>query len=224
MFIREKKNSSGSISIQVISKSRGNYKVLKTVGCGTTRHEIDQLKTVARQEIERLEAQPSLFPSESDELVEQVFSSLYNSSIRTVGPELIFGRIYDYMGFGRIKESLFRHLVISRLAFPLSKLKTTEYLYRYQGEIINVDTVYRFLDKLNDSLKSIVEQIAFEHTRSMLGGDIGVVFYDMTTLYFQASDEDDLRKMGFSKDGKHNNPQIFCIFQLGTTPHFILKV
>ena len=100
MFVREKKNSSGSISIQIISKSNGRYNVLKTVGCGRARHEIDRLKMHARQEIERLEAQPSLFPSESDVLVEQVFSSLYNSSIRTVGPELIFGRIYDHIGFG----------------------------------------------------------------------------------------------------------------------------
>lgn len=215
MYIRELKNRSGSISVQVISKSHGRYKVLKTVGCGTTRHEIDRLKLLARQEIERLEAQPSLFPSESDELVEQAFSSLYNSSIRTVGPELVFGRIYDYIGFGRIKEKLFRHLVISRLAFPLSKLKTTEYLYRYQGEIIDVDAVYRFLDKLNDSLKLTVEQIAFTHTRRTLGGEIGVVFYDMTTLYFEASDEDDLRKAGFSKDGKHSNPQIFIGLLVG---------
>lgn len=35
------------------------------------------------------------------------------------------------------------------------------------------------------------------------------MFYDMTTLYFEASDEDDLRRCGFSKDGKHSNPQIF---------------
>ncbi|GAB6010460.1 IS1634 family transposase [Dysgonomonas reticulitermitis] len=221
MFIRELKNRSGSVSIQVISKSNGRYKVLKTIGCGTTRHEIDGLKTLARQEIKRLEAQPSLFPSERDELVEQVFSSLYNSSIRTVGPELVFGRIYDYIGFGRIKEDLFRHLVVSRLAFPLSKLKTTEYLYRYQGEIISVDAVYRFLDKLNDSLKPAVEQIAFTHTWRTLGGDIGVIFYDMTTLYFEASDEDDLRKTGFSKDGKHSNPQIFIGLLVGSAGYAI---
>ncbi|MDR2691232.1 MAG: IS1634 family transposase, partial [Dysgonamonadaceae bacterium] len=130
--------------------------------------------------------------------------------------ELIFGRIYDHIGFGSIKEKLFRHLVISRLAFPLSKLKTTEYLYRYQGEIIHVDAVYRFLDKLNDCLKPFVEQIAFTHTRRTLGGDIHVVFYDMTTLYFEASDEDDLRKAGFSKDGKHSNPQIFIGLLVGS--------
>jgi len=215
MFVREVKNRSGSISIQVISKSEGRYRVVKTIGCGTHRHEIDHLKLLARQEIDQLESQPSLFRSKHDEMVKEIFSSLSNSSIRTVGPELIFGRIYDHIGFGQIKDELFRHLVISRLAFPLSKLKTTEYLYRYQGKIIDVDTVYRFLDKLNDSLKPEVEQIAFAHTLRTLKGEISVVFYDMTTLYFEASDEDDLRKTGFSKDGKHGHPQILIGLLVG---------
>ena len=46
-------------------------------------------------------------------------------------------------------------------------------------------------------------------------GEISIVFYDMTTLYFEASDEDDLRKTGFSKDGKHMNPQIFLGLLVG---------
>ncbi len=133
---------------------------------------------------------------------------LSNSHIRTVGPELIFGKIYDHIGFGAIGEPLFRHLVIARLAFPLSKLKTAGYLYRYQGVWIDSDKIYRFLDKLNNRLKERVEQIAFAHTRRILKEEISVVFYDMTTLYFEASDQDDLRKTGFSKDGKHGNPQI----------------
>ena len=37
----------------------------------------------------------------------------------------------------------------------------------------------------------------------------------MTTIYFEASDEDDLRKTGFSKDGKHQNPQIFLGLLVG---------
>lgn len=58
-------------------------------------------------------------------------------------------------------------------------------------------------------LKTQVEQITFDYTKSVLGGRIDVVFYDMTTLYFESPDEDDFRKTGFSKDGKHQNPQIF---------------
>jgi transposase len=215
MFVREVKNRSGNISVQVIDKTSGRYRVIKTVGCATHRHEIDHLKKLAHQEIDRLQAHPKLFKSEHDELIEGAFLALSNSSISTVGPELIFGRIYDHIGFGRIREELFRHLVISRLAFPLSKLKTTEYLYRYQGASVDVDAIYRFLDKLSCSLKPAVEEISYKHTLRTLKGNISVVFYDMTTLYFEASDEDDLRKTGFSKDGKHSHPQILIDLPVG---------
>jgi transposase len=215
VFVRTKKNASGSYSIQVISKARGRYKVIKSIGSATTRQEIDRLVQLATQEIYRLSKPLSIFPSESDDLIEKVITTLNNSSIRTVGPEIIFGKIFDYIGFNSVGEDLFRHLVISRLAFPLSKLKTIEYLYRYQGVMLDIDVVYRFLDKLNNELKVKVEQIAFAHTLKVLSGNISVVFYDMTTLYFEASDEDDLRKTGFSKDGKHQNPQIFIGLLVG---------
>jgi transposase len=209
MFVRKLKNRSESQSIQVIQKVKGRYKVLKTIGSATIQQEIDRLVNLAKQEIDRLTAQPKLFISESDAAIEQAFTVLNNSNIRTLGPEIIFGEIYDSIGFGAIGERLFRHLVIARLAFPLSKLKTIDYLYRYQGTSLDIDSVYRFLDKLNDKLKPQVEQIAFTHIKKVLKGNISVVFYDMTTLYFEASDEDDLRKTGFSKDGKHQCPQIY---------------
>ena len=215
MFLRKKKNKSGSISVQIISKSGGKYKVVKTIGSGRAEQEIEKLYYLGKQEIERLSFQPQLFISEKDTIVDSIFESLSNASIRVVGPELIFGKIYDKIGFDEIEEDLLRHLVISRLAFPLSKLKTIDYLYRYQGISLNKDTVYRFLDKLNSKLKDRIEQIIFKHTKQILGGNISVVFYDMTTLYFEASDEDDLRRTGFSKDGKHSNPQIFLGLLVG---------
>ena len=61
--------------------------------------------------------------SQDDILVDKVFESLHNSSIQTVDPELVFGKIFDFIGFNKIGEDLFRHLVISRRAFPQSKLK-----------------------------------------------------------------------------------------------------
>ena len=74
-----------------------------------------------------------MFVSERDSIVESIFRGLSNGSIRTVGSELIFGRIYDTIGFGTFQEDLLRHLVIARLTSPLSKLKTVEYLFRYQA-------------------------------------------------------------------------------------------
>ena len=186
-----------------------------TIGTGSTEQQIQKLWFLGKQEIERRSAQSKIFVSEQDTIVEQVMESLTNASIKTVGPELIFGKIYDHIGFGKVDKDMFRHLVIARLAFPLSKLKTAEYLYRYQGIHLDIDAIYRFLDKLNNQLKTQIEQIAFAHTLKVLKGNLSVVFYDMTTLYFEASDEDDLRKTGFSKDGKHQNPQVYLGLLVG---------
>jgi len=43
MFVRKKKNKSGVISIQVIDKSSGKYKLIKTIGSSATSPEVEQL-------------------------------------------------------------------------------------------------------------------------------------------------------------------------------------
>lgn len=215
MFLRQKKNKSGSVSVQVISKDGGKYKVIKTIGSASTDQQIATLIYQGKHELSKIEAQHGLFIFEEDALIESFLIQLQNSQIRTVGPELIFGKIYDGIGFNAITEELFRHLVISRLAFPLSRLKTIDYLYQFQGITLEISSVYPFLDKLSNKLKDQVEQISFKHTSKVLQDKITIVFYDMTTLYFEASDEDDLRKTGFSKDGKHQNPQIFLGLLVG---------
>jgi len=145
MFIRKKQNKSGSQSVQIISKSTGKYKVFKTIGSSNDELELERYINLAKQEIERLKKQQKLFLSEEDEIAEKIFSGLSNASVRTVGPEIIFGKIYDSIGYGAIKENLFRHLVIARLAFPLSKLKTIDYIYRFQGINIEISHYIAFL-------------------------------------------------------------------------------
>ena len=217
MFVREKKNKSGSVSIQIVSKENGTYKVVKSVGCATERPEIERLKNEARQFIEDAKPQLSFAfdAHEEDQQALAFVSSLQNNQVQVIGPELIFGRIYDAIGFNQVPDDLFRHLVIARLAYPLSKLKTVDYLLKYRGVKLEISAIYRFLDRLADQYQPLVEQIAFEHTKRMQGDQISVVFYDMTTLHFEAEDEDDLRQAGFSKVGKHRHPQIYLGLLVG---------
>ena len=209
MFIRQKKNKSGSVSIQIISKAGGQYKLYQSIGSSSTTEGIEILLHQARHALSKVHAQINLFPSQTDASIEGFLHTLSNSQIQVIGPELVFGKIYNAIGFNAVGEDLFRHLVIARIAFPLSKLKTIDYLYRFQGVQLNINSIYRFLDKLSKELKEQVQQIAYRYTLQLLHHQINIVFYDMTTLYFEASDEDDLRKTGFSKDGKHQNPQIY---------------
>jgi transposase len=218
MFVREKKNKSGTVSVQIIDKSSGSYRVAKTVGSSSDPEEIAYLRKKAYTIIPTLIGQTSIdFWSDSTKELIGNLRRVKTSQVHVDGPEKVFGKIFDDIGFGKIKQDLFRHLVITRLIAPGSKLKTIDYLERYKGISIDISKVYRFMDTLHRSLKEQVEQIAFDYTKSVLAGNISVVFYDMTTLYFESSDEDDLRIAGFSKDGKPQNPQI--LFGLLVGPH-----
>lgn len=215
MFVRKKRNQSGTISVQVIDKSKG-FRVIKTIGSGRDPAEVHRLVELGNLFVENQRGQYSfVFENPRDRAVIDSFvQQLGNASIRTLGPELIFGRLFDEIGFDAIPEQLFRDIVVARLVYPTSKLKTIDYLYRYQGKTLSVQEIYRFLDRLNEQYADQAKQIAYRHTRKILK-QIAVVFYDMTSLYFEAEDEDDLRKIGFSKDGKFQHPQIMLGLLVG---------
>ncbi len=206
MFIRRKVNKSGLISVQVIDKSSGKYKVIKTIG---SNHDAERIESYVRDGKLWIQNQMKLqefdFNNHAD-----IFKSMVNSITghRLVGIELILGKIFDEIGFNKIDDSLFRSLVLYRLVYPKSKLKTTQYLYRYEQKVIDEDTIYRYMDKLYRTQKELVQQISYAHTLSILGKGLSAVFYDVTTLYFEVDQEDELRKTGFSKEGKHQHPQI----------------
>lgn len=209
MFIRKNKNRSGSISIQIITKTGNRYNVVATVGCARTMQEEEVLLYKARAEIRRLQGLQSLFIEYDDTVVDSFVDSLCQDNLQIVGAEIILGKIYDQIGYPQTEGlDMFRNLVLCRLVYPGSKLKTIDYFKKHLNLNMSVYSVYRFLDQLHSKHKPNIEDITFAHTRKLLRGRVGVVFYDMTTLYFEASEEDDFRITGFSKDGKHQQPQI----------------
>lgn len=206
MFVRKKKNKSGVVSIQIIEKRDGKSVLLKTIGSSAEPKEIQTLFEQGKVYVLQFGGQQVFQFEDEQQIVDAHFKAL--QSFRLVGPELLLGKIFDDIGFDQIKGELFRHLVITRLVFPVSKLKTADYLYRFNNEVIDVERIYRYLDKLYTQQKQIIEHISYTHTLQILGGKISIMFYDVTTLYFESEREDALRKTGFSKEGKHQNPQI----------------
>lgn len=209
MFIRKNKNRSGTVSIQIVQKFNRTNKVHKTVGVAKTKREEELLLLLAKTELERIEGLGSLFVEHDDLVVDNFVRSIANDHLQIVGSKLILGKIYKKIGFPDDGScNYFKNLVLCRLVYPGSKLKTIEYFKQHLNIDVSVYSIYRFLDELVSDLKQTIEEITFEHTKKALRGKIGVVFYDMTTLYFEASEEDDYRVTGFSKDGKHQQPQI----------------
>lgn len=206
MFVRKKPNKSGLTSVQVIDKSQGKYRLIKTIGSSKDSFEIDQLVLKGKRFIqEQTGVQEINFTSYKD-IYSEVFSNI--SSHKLVGIQHVLGKIFDDIGFDAIPDELFKDLVLYRLVYPKSKLKTTEYLYRYEQKTYSDDHIYRYMDKLHNSQKELIQQISFNHTKKILNDDFQAVFYDVTTIYFEIEREAEIRKTGFSKDGKHKHPQI----------------
>lgn len=206
MFIRELRHKNGRIYIQVVDKSSGRYKVLKSFGSSLTSEGVLELKKLASIWINEHQCVREIDFTHEIQQIEQMLSGI--TQLKLAGIELVLGRIFDEIGFNKINDELFRSLVLYRLVYPKSKLKTTEYLYRYEQKEWSEDAIYRYMDKLHSTQKEFVQQISYAHSLKVLGGQINVVFYDVTTLYFEIDQEDELRKTGFSKEGKHQNPQI----------------
>ena len=208
MYVRRKINASGSVSIQVVQKVSGRVKILKTIGSSKVASGIEELCQLAYEEMRILQHTIQL-PFHVN--AEQQYVADFKSSIRQLqlaGPELLLGKIFDEIGFNAITDELFRHLVITRLVYPVSKLKTVDYLAKYKSLQLSVYSIYRYLDKLQKHQIEQVKDISLKHTRQLLGNQMSFVFYDVTTLYFESREEDDFKRLGFSKDGKHQQPQI----------------
>jgi hypothetical protein len=225
MFIREKKNKSGSISIQIIKKHKGKYKVIETIGC--TKEEIEKELLILKAKKRLKELEPTLFDTikikdENEEILGKKIQHLNikNDTIVSIGGELIFGKILkdinceEYFKKINIKNSkkrysYFKDLIISRILYQGSKLYLIDYLQIFKNKKISVYSVYRLLDKIyNTKLKDYLEECVFNHTLKVLNNKLIVTFYDVTTLHFESESEDDLRRIGFSKEGKLNRPQI----------------
>lgn len=206
MFIRQKKNKSGVVSVQIIDKSSGKYKLFKTIGSSSEQEVIDTLVLQAKEFLNQIIGIQEFDFSNSNQLISNILNNI--TSHKLIGVDLVLGRIFEEIGFNQIEDELFKDLVLYRLVYPKSKLKTTEYLYRFSQKDYSEDEIYRYMDKLHNNQKELVQDISFKHTQAIFGQEIRVVFYDVTTVYFEIDTEDDLRKTGFSKEGRHQNPQI----------------
>ncbi len=213
MFIRQVKNRSGNLAVQVVEKSGRKNRIIKHVGTARTPWELHQLKTAAQKFIdgERIKSGVvSLFDSryKQSELIEVLQRLVFTQALDTLAYRF-FHYFYETIGFSQIKDDCFADLVIVRIISPASKRKTRDILELRFGRSYSLTGIYRCLRlSFRHKYKERIEKIAGDFVKLQLRESITVLFFDVTTLYFEAFDEDDTRKNGFSKEYRHNQPQI----------------
>ncbi|GAB1415312.1 IS1634 family transposase [Paludibacter sp.] len=211
MYVRKKPNRSGSTSVVVVEKRNGKIHYLKTIGVSADPVEIENLYFQGKRWVSKQTGVRDMFLEQVRQEEEKLVVEGFLNKIEHIlinGTQLILNPVYQNIGFDKINDDVLKHLVVSRICQPQSKVATSDYLKSYFNEDVDLNRIYRYLDKLSDTQKDKIQEISVNHTRKVLGGSIGVVFYDVTTLYFETDEDDELRKKGWSKDGRHSQPQV----------------
>jgi transposase len=130
---------------------------------------------------------------------------------RVEGPHEVLGSLFDYLHFDKILPAhgtaMLRDLVIARVMAPDSKRASAAELEEHYGRSYPLDRLYRLMDALHKRLDRL-KQIVLEATTALTGGTVQVMLFDVTTLYFESVDVDELRTFGYSKDQKYHCTQV----------------
>ena len=213
MFIRKTVNKSGNTSIQVMEKVDRKNVLVKHIGTARTSLELIHLSELAQKLIDKKRISKgiiSLFDSrfsrpELKELMDKVnFTQVFDSATYR-----FLNYFYKYIGFLKLNDNCFKDLVIGRIVKPCSKRQTQKYLQEHFGKNYSLAKIYRNLkEAYKSNYQKKIEKIVYKFVRQEMKLSITVLFFDVTTLHYEAFDEDDFRKCGFSKEKKHNQPQI----------------
>ena len=128
----------------------------------------------------------------------------------------IFGEIFDCIELDKLIDStlndrqwndIVKAMVLARIARPDSKRKTARILSRDYQINYSLNQYYRALDKVL-KFEDKAQKIVLEETKRLHGGELSVMLFDVTTLYFESMEQDELRNFGFSKDCKFKEVQV----------------
>ena len=126
--------------------------------------------------------------------------SLKELSRICIGGSDIFGEVYEQLNFLECwtdgykrgtSHDLFKEIVLSRLEHPCSKKKSIEKIKQRKDKDLDLDCVYRMMDKVYKQRGEIKKRVC-DKTLSLFKEEIDLVFFDVTTLYFESFVSDEL--------------------------------
>lgn len=216
LHVRVIKTKGVSLSVQVYRYEKSRRVIIKHIGSGTTPEQILVLQQMARSYIAGYTLQAALLFEEA----KPDDNTLLLSQFDYIGFHYTFlyevlRAIQHKLGYTLIADELLNDLVVMRIVEPASKLRSMELMETYFGFRHRRQRFYesalRWLE-----LKEGIEKQTLLFAQKEYSFDFSLLFYDVTTLYFETFESDDLRKPGFSKDGKSQQPQV--VVALMVTP------
>ncbi len=119
----------------------------------------------------------------------------------------MFDELYSRLFKGQRTYQLLRDVVLSRLVYPCSKRRTQQKLAQHFGKTHSLEMIYWMMDRLYPKISEL-KQRTFQKTQSLFPNKIDLLLFDVTTLYFESVEVDELRNFGYSKDHRFNTTQV----------------
>lgn len=224
-YVRKVRTASGAVAVQVARKDRDRVVIVAHVGSAHTDAELgillDQARQIVAGEQEAFDIEVPVRPTRVEDVPDWRTSTLLPvppapkgvpvSSGRTAATNSrllydLLGAVYDWLGFDVVADRVFRDLVIARIVEPTSKLDSLRALADLGAELVSYKTIDRHVRKIHASgHRDAIAEKCFAYASDC--GGLSLLLYDVTTLYFEAESEDDLRKVGYSKE-RRVDPQI----------------
>jgi len=215
-YVRKVKTASGATAVQIVEKRNGRRRIVEHIGSARDEIELAALMSVAQQRVNGV--QDDMLPlgasqrAASGPVVEHTASEvLWRVLINA----------YRQLGFDQIDDEVFTSLVAARIVEPTSKLDTVRVLGELGMPAPHVNTLYNCLRRcVQRDYRAQLSTACWTHASAP--GPVALVMYDLTTLHFEVSEEDQLRKVGMSKE-RRVDPQI-TVGLLVTASGFPLEV
>lgn len=223
--MRKVRTASGAVAVQVVGKHRGQRTILAHVGSAHTDAQLgillERARRIAAEDQGVLDIEVAARTQSVDGIADWRAGQLIAATTRPKGAPAPPGRttsthsrllydvlaaVYVWLGFDEVDDAVFRDLVIARIVEPTSKVDAARVLADLGADTVSYRTIQRHLMKVNTGkYRDAIAGKCFTHAADR--GGLSLLLYDVTTLYFEAENEDDLRKVGYSKE-RRIDPQI----------------
>lgn len=224
-YVRKVRTASGAVAVQVVRKHRGQRTILAHVGSAHTDAQLgillEQAQRIVAEDQGILDIEVPARTQSVDAVADWRRGELMPIGDRPLGAPAPPGRtaathsrllydvlaaVYDWLGFDVVGDAVFRDLVIARIVEPTSKADAPRVLADLGAKTLSYRTIQRHLTRIETGkYRDVIATRCFTHAADR--GGLNLLLYDVTTLYFEAENEDDLRKVGFSKE-RRVDPQI----------------
>ncbi|WOQ15451.1 IS1634 family transposase [Raineyella sp. W15-4] len=202
-FLRKVKTASGATAVQIVEKRNGQRRIVEHVGSAHDETELAVLLSAAQQRLHGLQDEALPFdpvppgPAPSGPVVEAKASRLLWDALMGA---------YRHLGFDQLGDGVFAQLVAARIIEPTSKLDTIRVLGDLGLATPHRNTIGNCLRRcVERNYRGRVATACWAHVQA--AGPVALVMYDLTTLHFEITDEDRLRKVGMSKEHRID-PQV----------------